>query len=68
LVGKHEGRRHLGRPKCRWEDNIKIFLNKYDVMTWVLLIWSQNMDTWRTHVHILTNFWIPHNCETFLTN
>jgi hypothetical protein len=23
LVGKHEGRRPLGRPKCTWEDNIK---------------------------------------------
>jgi len=26
LVGKREGRRPLGRPKCRWEDNIKMFL------------------------------------------
>jgi len=24
LVGKPEGKRSLGRPKCRWEDNIKI--------------------------------------------
>jgi hypothetical protein len=23
LVGKHEGMRPLGRPRCRWEDNIK---------------------------------------------
>jgi hypothetical protein len=24
LVGKPEGKRPLGRPKCRWEDNIKL--------------------------------------------
>jgi hypothetical protein len=24
LVGKSEGRRPLGRPRCRWQDNIKI--------------------------------------------
>jgi hypothetical protein len=39
LVGKHEGRRHPGRHRCRWEDNIKIYLNKCDVLTWVVLIW-----------------------------
>jgi hypothetical protein len=26
LVGKPEGKRPLGRPKCRWEDNIKMDL------------------------------------------
>jgi hypothetical protein len=26
LVGKPEGRRPLGRPRCRWEDNIKMDL------------------------------------------
>ena len=24
LVGKHEGKRPLERPRCRWEDNIKV--------------------------------------------
>jgi hypothetical protein len=24
LVGKPEGKRPLGRPRCRWEDNIKM--------------------------------------------
>jgi len=28
LVGRPEGRRPLGRPKCRWEDNIKMDLQK----------------------------------------
>jgi hypothetical protein len=26
LVGKPEGKRPLGRPRCRWEDNIKLDL------------------------------------------
>jgi hypothetical protein len=26
LVGKPEGRRPLGRPRCKWEDNIKFDL------------------------------------------
>jgi hypothetical protein len=28
LVGKPEGKRPLGRPRCRWEDNIKMDLQK----------------------------------------
>jgi hypothetical protein len=28
LVGRPEGRRPLGRPRCRWEDNIKMDLRE----------------------------------------
>jgi hypothetical protein len=28
LVGKSEGKRSLGRPRCRWVDNIKIYLRE----------------------------------------
>jgi len=28
LVGKHEGKRPLGRPRRRWEDNVKMDLQK----------------------------------------
>jgi len=31
LVGKPEGKRPLGRPRCRWEDNIKMDLQKVNV-------------------------------------
>jgi hypothetical protein len=34
LVGKHEGKRPLGRPRRRWEDNIKMDLRKWDVRIW----------------------------------
>jgi len=39
LVGKPEGKRPLGRPKRRWEDNIKMDLQKWDVRVWTGLIW-----------------------------
>jgi hypothetical protein len=31
LVGKPNVKRQLGRPWCRWEDNIKLFFRKWDV-------------------------------------
>jgi hypothetical protein len=34
LVGKPEGRRQLGRPRRRWEDNIRMDLWKWDVRVW----------------------------------
>jgi hypothetical protein len=37
LVGKPEGRRPLGRPRCRWEDNIKMDLREigWGAMDWI---------------------------------
>jgi hypothetical protein len=39
LVGKPEGKRTLGRPRCKWVDNIKIDLRKigWDGMDWIYL-------------------------------
>jgi hypothetical protein len=31
LVGKPEGKRPLRRPRCRWEDNIKMYLPEVGV-------------------------------------
>jgi hypothetical protein len=39
LVGKPEGKRPFGRPRLRWEDNIKCIFGKWDVGTWTALIW-----------------------------
>jgi hypothetical protein len=40
LVGKPEGKRQLGKPGCRWEDNIKIDLREiqWDDMEWIDLV------------------------------
>jgi hypothetical protein len=39
LVGKPEGKRPLGRPRLRWEDNIKMDLQEvgYGGMDWIEL-------------------------------
>jgi hypothetical protein len=39
LVGKPEGRRSLGRPRRRWEDNIKMDLREvgWEGMDWIVL-------------------------------
>jgi hypothetical protein len=36
LVGKPEGKRRLGRSRCKWENNIKMDLRKYGV-NWIHL-------------------------------
>jgi len=39
LIGKSEGKRALGRPRIRWEDNIKFVLKKwYGGMFWIRLV------------------------------
>jgi hypothetical protein len=35
LVGRPEGRRPLGRPRCRWEDNIKMVLREIGFGMWI---------------------------------
>jgi len=37
LVGKPEGKRLLGRPRRRWEDNIKMDLQELGCMDWIEL-------------------------------
>ena len=47
LVGKPEGKRPLGRPRSRWEDNIKMDLKKFGCggMDWIEL--AHDRDRWR---------------------
>jgi hypothetical protein len=44
-VGKPEGKRPLGRPKCRWEDNIKMYLQEVGcgAMDWIELAQDRHM-------------------------
>jgi hypothetical protein len=55
LVGKPEGKRPLGRPRCRWVDNIKIDLRERrgDCMDWIDL--AQDRDQWKALVNTVIN-------------
>jgi hypothetical protein len=55
LVRKPEGNRPLGRPRCRWEDNIKMDLQEvgYRGMDWIEL--AQDRDSLRALVNAVTN-------------
>jgi hypothetical protein len=59
LVGKPDGRRPLGRPRRRWEDNIKMELRKvvWGGMDWIDL--AQDRDRWRTVVNAVMNLRVP---------
>jgi hypothetical protein len=55
LVGKPEGKRPLGRPRRRWEDNIKMDLQEVGCvgLDWIEL--SQDRDRWRNVVNAVMN-------------
>jgi hypothetical protein len=58
-VGKPEGKRPLGRPKCRWVDNIKKGFREigWDDVDWIDL--AQDRDQWRALVSTVMNLWVP---------
>ena len=59
LVGKPEGKRSLGRPRGRWEDNIKMDLQEAvcEGMDWIEL--AQDRDSWWALVNPVMNLRVP---------
>ena len=57
LVGKPEGKGLLGRPRCRWEENIKIDLQEVGCgdVDWIEL--AQDKDRWRALVKAVMDLW-----------
>ena len=55
LVGKPEGKRPLGRPRCEWHDNIKMDLQHVgcEGMDWIELV--QDRNRWRALVNAAMN-------------
>ena len=62
---KPEGKRPLGRPRHRWEDNIKMDLQEVgcDGMDWVGV--AQERDRWRALVNAVMNLPFPVKCGEF---
>jgi hypothetical protein len=66
LVGKLEGKRPLGRPRCRWEDigmNLREIgwggMDKIDL--------AQDRDQWIATVNMVMKLWVPYNIGKFLS-
>ena len=58
LIGKPEGKRPLGIPRRRWEDNIKMDLREVGGGgDWMEL--AQDRDRWWALVNMVMNLWVP---------
>ena len=68
LVEKPERRRPLGKPTCRWVDNIRMDLQEVGCgyMDWIGL--AQDTDRWRTLLSVVMNLQVPWNAGNFLTS
>jgi hypothetical protein len=58
LMGKPEGKRPLGRPRCRWEEGIRMDLREigWGSVDWIQL--AQDRDRWRALVNTVMNLWV----------
>jgi len=68
LVGKPEGKRPLGRPRCRWEDNIKMKLQEvgYGGMDWIEM--ARDRNKCRAFVNAVMDLRVPQYQGNFLNN
>jgi hypothetical protein len=59
LICKPEGKRPLGRPRRRWEDNIKMDLQEVGGSCGDLMELAQDRDKWRALVGTARNLRVP---------
>jgi hypothetical protein len=58
LMGKPEGKRPLGRPRCRWENGIRMDLREigWGSVDWIQL--AKDRDWWWAYVNTVMNLWV----------
>jgi hypothetical protein len=68
LVGNPEGKRPRGRPRHRWEDNIRRYLKGtgWEVVGWMHL--AHDKGQWRALVNKVMNCRVPKKAGNFLTS
>ena len=66
-MGKPEGKRPVGRPRRRWEDNIKMDLQEVGGGgDWMEL--APDRDRWRALVNVVMNLRVLYNVGNFMTS
>ena len=59
LMGKPEGKRPLGRPRRRWDDNIKMVLREVGCNPGDCIHLAEDRDQWRAYVRAVMNLQVP---------
>ena len=59
LTGKPTGKRPLGRPRRRWEDNIRMDLEEIGINAGIGLIRLRIGNYWRALVNVALNVRVP---------
>ena len=59
LTGKHTGKRPLGRPRRRWEDNIRMDLEEIGIIAGNWVDSAQDSNYWRALVNAALNLRVP---------
>jgi hypothetical protein len=60
LVGKPEGKISMGRPRLRWEDNIKMDLRETGIDVANRIRLSQKRVQWRAFLNTEVNLWVAY--------
>ena len=59
LTGRPTGKRPLGRPRRRWDDNIRMYLKEIGINTRNWVDSAHDGDYWRVLVNATWNLWVP---------
>jgi hypothetical protein len=59
LVGRHDGKKQLERPRLRWEDNVEMDLQElgWEGMDWIDLV--QDREMWQALLSAVMNLPVP---------
>ena len=67
-MGKPDKNISLGRPRYRWDNNIKMSLQEVGWESRNVLLWLRIRDRWQALVNVAMNLRVPHTAGNFLTS